>query len=63
MVRLADGIDVEGPVQAEVFVAWLQGGRPELTGPCDAAPWLIELGAEDHPAGRETADAVEKPVA
>jgi hypothetical protein len=49
MVRLADGIDVEGPVQAEVFVVWLHGGRPELTGPCGAAPWLIELGAEDHP--------------
>ena len=23
MTRLADGIDVEGPVQAEVFVVWL----------------------------------------
>ncbi len=36
-------------MQAEVFVVWLHDGRPELTGPCGAAPWLIELGAEDHP--------------
>jgi len=63
VVRLADGIDVEGPVQAEVFLAWLHGGRPALTGPCGAAPWLIELAADDHPADRETADAAGKPVA
>lgn len=33
-VRLADGLDVEGPVQAELFVVWLNGGQLELTGPC-----------------------------
>jgi hypothetical protein len=44
-----DGFDVEGPVQAEVFVVWLAGDHLELTGPCGAAPWLIELGATDHP--------------
>ena len=49
MVRLADGLDVEGPVQAELFVVWLHGGQLELTGPCGAAPWLIELGETDHP--------------
>jgi hypothetical protein len=41
--------DTAGPVQAEVFVIWLRGERIELTGPCGAAPWLIEVGANDHP--------------
>jgi hypothetical protein len=49
MVRLADGLDVVGPVQAELFVVWLHEDRLELTGPCGAAPWLIELGETDHP--------------
>ena len=49
MRRLADGLDVEGPVQAELFVVWLHGDQLELTGPCGAAPWLIELGETDHP--------------
>ena len=31
MTRLADGIEVE-PVQAEVFVVWLNGDHLELTG-------------------------------
>jgi hypothetical protein len=44
-----DGFDVEGPVQAEVFVIWLNSDHLELTGPCGAAPWLIELGESDHP--------------
>jgi hypothetical protein len=44
-----DPIDIEGPVQAEVFVVWLNHDRVELTGPCGAAPWLIELGVGDHP--------------
>ena len=44
-----DGFDVEGPVQAEVFVVWLNGDHLELTGPDGPAPWLIELGATDHP--------------
>ena len=43
------GFDVQGPVQAEVFVVWLAGDHLELTGPCGAAPWLLELGAADHP--------------
>jgi hypothetical protein len=41
--------DIEGPVQAEAFVVWLHGQRIELTGPCGAAPWLLELGRTDHP--------------
>jgi hypothetical protein len=36
-------------VQAEVFVLRLNGSRPELAGPCGAAPWYIEVGADDDP--------------
>ncbi len=49
MGRFPHGFDVGGPVQAEVFVVWLNGDELELTGPCGAAPWLIELDATDHP--------------
>jgi hypothetical protein len=41
--------DIGGPVQAEVFVVWLRDQGIELTGPCGAAPWLLELGLADHP--------------
>ncbi len=41
--------DIGGPVQAEVFVVWLDGELISLTGPCGATPWLIELGATEHP--------------
>ena len=40
---------VEGPVQAEVFVVWLHGDVIELTGPDGPVPWLLELGATEHP--------------
>ena len=49
MTRLPDGFDVEGPVQAEIFVVWLRDDHLELTGPCGAAPWIVELGETDHP--------------
>jgi hypothetical protein len=49
VTRLPNGIDVDGPVQAEVFVVWLNRAGIELTGPCGAAPWIIELGSADHP--------------
>jgi hypothetical protein len=49
VTRYPDGFDVEGPVQAEIFVVWLAGDRLELTGPCGPAPWLLELGPTDHP--------------
>jgi hypothetical protein len=49
VTRFADGFDVEGPVQAEIFVVWLAGDHLELTGPCGPAPWLLELGSADHP--------------
>jgi hypothetical protein len=49
MTRFPDGFDVEGPVQAEVFVLWLNGHHLELTGPDGPMPWLLELGGADHP--------------
>jgi hypothetical protein len=42
-------IDIEGPVQAEVFVLWLDGDQLALTGPCGADPWYIEVGADSDP--------------
>jgi hypothetical protein len=65
MTRLPAGIDVEGPVQAEVFVVWLHDRRLELTGPCGAAPWLIEIGPAEHPVevvDRLVRDAIGPPV-
>jgi hypothetical protein len=57
VTRLPNGMDVEGPVQAEIFVVWLHGDHVELTGPCGAAPWLIEIGETEHPV-----EAVERLV-
>jgi len=59
-----NGFDVAGPVQAEVFVVWLNDDHLELTGPCGAAPWIIELGETDHPVevvDRVVRDVVGKP--
>jgi hypothetical protein len=41
--------DVQGPVQAEVFVVWLNHRQIELSGPCGAAPWYVELDGGEHP--------------
>ena len=49
VVRYPEGFDVEGPVQAEIFVVWLADDHLELTGPCGPALWLLELGPTDHP--------------
>jgi hypothetical protein len=49
MKRLPDALDVEGPVQAEIFVLWLHDDHIEVTGPCGAAPWLVEIGVTEHP--------------
>ncbi|MEX2394546.1 MAG: hypothetical protein WD826_08720 [Actinomycetota bacterium] len=38
---------VEGPVQAEIFVLTRRNEAISLTGPCGAAPWMVELGQED----------------
>jgi hypothetical protein len=43
-----------------VFVVWLNHDRLELTGPCGAAPWLIELGETDHPV--EVVDRIVRDV-
>ncbi len=47
--RAVEGFDVEGPVQAEVFVLWLDGSDPALTGPCGADPWYLEVGDDEDP--------------
>jgi hypothetical protein len=52
--------DVEGPVQAEVFVVWLHDGVLELTGPDGPAPWMLELGATEHPV--EVVDRIVRDV-
>ena len=52
--------DVEGPVQAEVFVVWLHGDAIELTGPDGPVPWLLELGATEHPV--EVVDLIVRDV-
>jgi hypothetical protein len=57
---LPPGFDVEGPVQAEVFVVWLNGDHLELTGPDGPMAWLIELGATDHPV--EVVDRIVRDV-
>jgi hypothetical protein len=59
-MRMPDVWDVEGPVQAEVFVVWLNGDRLELTGPCGAAPWIIQIGETDHPV--EVVDRIVRDV-
>jgi hypothetical protein len=43
------GFDVEGPVQAEVFVLALSAGVPHLTGPCGAGAWYLEVAADQDP--------------
>lgn len=42
-------LDVEGPIQAEVFVLWLDGTQPRLSGPCGAEPWYLEIGPQEDP--------------
>jgi hypothetical protein len=37
----------KGPVQAEVFVLRLNGGFPEVAGPCGPDPWYMEIGDQD----------------
>jgi hypothetical protein len=51
---------VEGPVQAELFVVWRRGDAVELTGPCGAAPWLLEVAGGEHPV--EVVDRIVRDV-
>jgi hypothetical protein len=60
MTRSPAGWDVSSPVQAEVFVVWLDGDRIALTGPCGPGPWILELGASDHPV--EVVDRIVRDV-
>lgn len=65
MTKAPSGWDVESPVQAEVFMVWRDDDHLELTGPCGAAPWIIELGATDHPievVDRRVRDVVGPPL-
>ena len=41
--------DVEGPVQAEVFVLYRGPTGPTLTGPCGPQPWYLEVAAAEDP--------------
>ena len=59
-MAMPPALDVTGPVQAEVFVVWLNGERLELTGPCGAAPWIIELESAEHPV--ETVERIVRDV-
>lgn len=36
-------------MQAEVFVLWLDGEEPRLTGPCGPEPWYLEVGTDEDP--------------
>jgi hypothetical protein len=57
--------DVDGPVQAEVFVIWLDGDRLMLTGPDGPGPWRLELGVTEHPVevvDRIVRDTVGPPI-
>jgi hypothetical protein len=60
MSRTPNGWDVDSPVQAEIFTVWRSGDHLELTGPCGAAPWLVELGATEHPV--EVVDRIVRDV-
>lgn len=44
-----DGIDVSGPVRAEIFQIWLNADRIEITGPDGPRAWVIELDEFEHP--------------
>jgi hypothetical protein len=56
---------VEGPVQAEVFVLWLDVRSIMLTGPCGPEAWYIELQPDDDPLDvvvRMVRDNVGEPI-
>jgi hypothetical protein len=60
MTRVPVGWDVDSPVQAEVFVLWLDGDRLKLTGPDGPQPWILQLGATEHPV--EVVDRIVRDV-
>jgi hypothetical protein len=65
MTREPSGWDVDSPVQAEVFVVWLDGDRIALTGPDGPQAWHLQLGATEHPVevvDRIVRDTVGPPI-
>jgi hypothetical protein len=58
--RTPAGWDVDSPVQAEVFVVWLDGDRLQLTGPDGPQPWILQLGPTEHPV--EVVDRIVRDV-
>src|SRR3954453_10525752 len=60
MTRVPAGWDVDSPVQAEVFVVWLDGDRIHLTGPDGPQPWILQLGPSEHPV--EVVDRIVRDV-
>jgi hypothetical protein len=64
VARFEDSFDVCGPVQAEIFMLWRNGDHVELTGPCGAAPWYVEVGQAEDPVevvARMVSDVVGPP--
>lgn len=49
MASQLEGIDVVGPVRAEIFLIWLDRGRVAITGPDGARPWVVQLEDAEHP--------------
>ncbi len=65
MSRAPAGWDVDSPVQAEVFVVWLDDDGLKLTGPDGPQPWILQLGVAEHPVeivDRFVRDVVGPPV-
>ena len=60
MTREPVGWDVDSPVQAEVFVVWLDGVEIQLTGPDGSRAWYLQLGATEHPV--EVVDRIVRDV-
>jgi hypothetical protein len=60
MTREPVGWDVDSPVQAEVFVVWLDDDRIQLTGPDGPQPWILQLGPTEHPV--EVVDRIVRDV-
>jgi hypothetical protein len=58
--RAPAGWNVDSPVQAEVFVVWLDGDRLQLTGPDGPQPWILQLGPTEHPV--EVVDRIVRDV-
>jgi hypothetical protein len=60
VTRVPVGWDVDSPVQAEVFVVWLDGDRIRLTGPDGPHAWHLQLGQTEHPV--EVVDRIMRDV-